>query len=368
MLSFDRAEALYQDSAGVVPAGPAGNPLGLVLDQRYGLTRGAQLMRNADFATDISVWSTVNATRVWDNGRAFVTTSAGNGRMEQAIAGGLVAGRLYEVVGNLELGTAADVTLRAIRDAAGSYATIATSRQTTKGGPFDFRFTFVAPASDCIIQAATNDAAGTFWVDYIYIRDIQGSHFQQATATARPTRQQDAQGYWYANFDGTDDGLSSVTNVDETPFGYATTFMGVVLPTSDTTRILHETSNASASNNGATAILIDSSGLLASRTRGSAEVIVSGPTRVAGQKYLLTQIASVATSANGFVVNDTGYSNTAPPGGSVLGNYPHNISIRPGSLYLNSQIRAVIRVASVAPLSMTQRAVAQAWVRSKMGA
>lgn len=70
---------LFQDSAGTTPVTAVGQPVGLMLDRRFGLVRGAELVSNGDFSQGTAGWTDPIGGVSTLSVAAGVATLAGNG-------------------------------------------------------------------------------------------------------------------------------------------------------------------------------------------------------------------------------------------------------------------------------------------------
>ncbi|MET3512738.1 hypothetical protein ABIC63_000503 [Pseudacidovorax sp. 1753] len=366
MLSFDRAEALYQDNTGEASAAAATNPLGLVLDQKSGLARGPEVAVNA-FQPPSGYASTVSTA---GNVITVSGTASGGSTVRAFTPLTTVVGRSYEVVGNI--GSQQPVVVFA-RNQNDGFGTVLYQKTVAANTAFRFVFQATTVASSLLLGNGTGDQ-GTLSVSAISVREVPGNHFQQATSTARPLRQQDAYG-WYADADGTDDFLQSLGNIDYSAFGRLTTFTGVQRLSNPITAIIREISVNRDNNVGTHALVISpDSGRNRYRSLVNfgnvAEATVTDATRLIGGRDVVVTTGVVGDLATVRLNKDQ--SAVAPGGGgsSPFGSFPHFIFRRGNTTanYFTGRIYAHIEVASNAPLTAQQISLGEAWIRSKMGA
>lgn len=227
LYDYSSASSLNQLSIGTTPVTAVTQPVGLLLDSRFGLVLGSELVSNGAFDTATTGWSVTagNGTIAAVGGELQVTSGTG---------GVLASTPITTVVGNTYK---LDVTGRR-----GTYTSaIQFGFGTTAGAtPAELLFASPSNATQTAVYTATatttyiiarfpsieNGATGYF--DNVSVKLLAGDHAKQATAAARPTWQVDAGGKNYLSFLGTDDRLSSVTGGG----GSAGIFWcGAVLPT-----------------------------------------------------------------------------------------------------------------------------------------
>ena len=195
----------YQESTGVTAAA-VNSPVGLALDKKLSLVRGAELVTNGTFDADVSGWTGLDGgTPAWVAGRARLTGSGAFPAMYRNVV--TVAGRRYRVEFDYEfLGTTATAYLNVAYAGTGSGSVTITSASGASGR---IGADIVATGSATSIAPLFNAADGGYF-DNISVREIPGIHLSQATAPARPLLKNDS-GIYSWIFDGTDDGLASAT-------------------------------------------------------------------------------------------------------------------------------------------------------------
>lgn len=156
--------SLFQDSTGTTPVTALEQPVGLVLDSRYGLVRGSELWV-APTPNNASV------TYVSDVA-TFTASSVGNA---VAIATALTINKTYEL------------TCRVTAITAGSLRMYAGSGSSSAAITVPGSYRSVLTCSGTTAASVTAMSAGTSAVvDSISFREIPGNHLIQPTSTARP--------------------------------------------------------------------------------------------------------------------------------------------------------------------------------------
>jgi hypothetical protein len=160
--------SMYQDSTGVTPVTAVEQPVGLLLDKRYGLVRGAEVITAAadrDFSSDTGFWTKAAGATI-AAGKCTLTVS---GSITRTLL--LTIGKTYEIV--------YDQTVRG-----GSVYIQNFFSQTNSG---------TSGAKRCILSVASgtlafvgNGGATDVDIDNISVREIPGNHATQATAASRP--------------------------------------------------------------------------------------------------------------------------------------------------------------------------------------
>lgn len=170
LLEPDVIASMYEESDGQTPVTASSDPVGLLLDGRYKLERGAELVTNGDFATD-SDWTKGGDTTI-GGGSAIADNESGT-IVEQAIS--LADDKFYEV--------AFDVTLSA-------------GTGIAKWGTTDDLLAFSATGRYSVIVLHDTGAADTIrifgtaftgTVDNVSVKLVDGNHALQATDASRPS-------------------------------------------------------------------------------------------------------------------------------------------------------------------------------------
>lgn len=195
---------MFQDSAGTTPVTAVGQPVGLILDKSKGLELGSETVTNGTFDTDVSGWTGTNgASLSWSSGKCVATfSSAGDPTVSQIItqpAGHSLctltftcnytgASRYYFAVG-------ADYIMGDI-----------TSGQTVSLSFYSYNATSSVKYIE--VRTAFGAATGTFTIDDVSVKLVNGNHASQATAAARPLLVATGICDW-TNYDAVDDVLNT---------------------------------------------------------------------------------------------------------------------------------------------------------------
>lgn len=180
--------ALYQDAAGSLPAympgqGQIDPPVGLLLDRRAGLAKGAELVGNGGFDTDLSGWdqSVANYWQ-WSAGRAYHPLGSNYADLTMAVTttpGWVVVEFDYTVITGS--GSAQWFYINAagvgVTNASGGLPLIPTGSG---------RFRYVIRDGIRKIGFSRNTSA-EFYVDNVTVRPLFGNHAYQTTTASRPT-------------------------------------------------------------------------------------------------------------------------------------------------------------------------------------
>lgn len=184
---------LYQDAVGTNPVTAVGQPVGLMLDRRFGLARGTEVI--ADTGLDAPEnWQVLNSSIVVD-GMARWQDAPNASWLQQTITP-LVEGRFYEFIFRID-----SISQGGIR----AYAGV--------GGGQSATATTVGVHRAIIVAGGTNNprlqcvSTTTASVSSFSVREVPGNHASQATATARPTL---SSGPLRIDYDGVDDYLRTV--------------------------------------------------------------------------------------------------------------------------------------------------------------
>lgn len=196
---------MFQDAAGTTPVTAVGQVVGLLLDKSQGLALGSELISNNDFASDLTGWTNqFTGTSTWVSGRLRTTSSGTNaGECSQPFT--TVVGRTYKVSCKVNAGTTGGrVSISNISYGAG--VTVGTGYIITT---FDGSFYFTATATTSYVVCGNQSGVASLYAEFddIYIKEISGNHAYQATAANKPILRQDGNGFYYLEFDGTDDAM-----------------------------------------------------------------------------------------------------------------------------------------------------------------
>ena len=184
---------IYQDSAGTTP-GAIGQPEGLKLDKRLGLTLGNDVAVNGNFSLGTgwglgAGWAIGGGTANATNAPTYVYQNNAS----------IISGKVYSVTY-----TISGYVAGSIKAYAG--ATASFGHSVSANGTY----------TEYICAAINGGELGllatgfTGSVDDISYREVTGNHAIQATAAARPVLGNTG-GYNYSYFDGIDDSLTSAT-------------------------------------------------------------------------------------------------------------------------------------------------------------
>lgn len=214
---------LYQDSAGTTPVTAVGQPVGLMLDKRLGLVRGAELVTNGAFNVDLAVWSNGAGAFVWVNGSAVSTGLSG----DLGVEGGVV-GKTYSCTFTISSITGLGLYMSLAGVDSGYYTNGTHSRIVTCTATTKF-----------VRVRVFSGSGGT--IDNISVRELPGAHATQPTTTARLLYQASPA---CVVSDGVDD---SHTTTFSASLGSACTVIRSV-PSTGTTILTGQTIGASYSN------------------------------------------------------------------------------------------------------------------------
>lgn len=171
---------LFQDSAGTTPVTATGNPIGLMLDKRYGLALGVERIPNSNFSEGTNPFSlSVSAgTSAIVGGQLQVTAASAYSGVSMP-ASNLTANTWIYVEATLVAGTG--------RFTSGFTAEEGVLANVDRTGPYPFKG-YARVRSDGYFQPTLRTSVSgqmTVW-DNISVRELPGSHAVQATTTARP--------------------------------------------------------------------------------------------------------------------------------------------------------------------------------------
>lgn len=129
------------------------------------------VVTNGDFAANVTGWSAANGTSgsasvTWSSGTMQVSGTVQNDRGEQGLT--LIPGVAYEAFVTVTALTAPAFNFSIIRNTAGGFAAISSLGSGSAVGTY--KLTFVAPASDAIVQCAIWGGAGSVNFDNVIVR------------------------------------------------------------------------------------------------------------------------------------------------------------------------------------------------------
>jgi hypothetical protein len=328
-------ECMYQDSAGTTAAA-INSPVGLLLDKRYGLARGPELVTNGGFDSGAN-WTlnaTAPATSTISGGKLTLVAPAGEAATAQQNI--LTIGKSYKVAGT--------VTVRSgsVKVQMGSGATAAGTLVLTVSGAFSA--TLVASGSDGNFFLARNAACDADF-DNVSVRELPGNHATQATAASRPTLKQDATGRYYLHFDGIDDSLATAA-IDFTATDKMTVIAGVHKASDAATAIVVELSANTNTNAGTFWILAPNSVATYNYLQRGSVLPVAGAqaTGVAApHTAVITGYGDIAADIQRIRVNGVLTTRAEDLGTGNFGNHAMNIGRRNNtSLPFNGRIYGLL--------------------------
>jgi len=177
----------------------ANDPVGILLDKRLGLVRGAEEVSNGDFSDGATGWvPNLGGNSGWSIGGGVATYSGTTNSNIGTSTNIAISGRWYEVRFDIVSGSGINIA-----------AYIASQVDLSQGlfvnvGVGSYRAIVLAPSTGALIlrrQAGTD-----FSIDNVSLRELPGNHLTQANAARRPVLRESG-GLYYLEFDGTDDVL-----------------------------------------------------------------------------------------------------------------------------------------------------------------
>ena len=190
---YDPADSAttFQYENGVAPA-VGGNTLGLLLDKKFGLVRGGELLTNGSFV-DASGWR-LSAGWSITGGKLVASGAVQNANAYQA--GVVTAGKKYEITYTVDAVTSGALQIMLRSGWVGPYH--------TAGDSGTFHIFLTAGASGDVL--VNSGVAGTSAVlDNISVRELPGDHAYQTTATLRPVLRDNPR---RIDYDGVDNQLN----------------------------------------------------------------------------------------------------------------------------------------------------------------
>ena len=173
---------LYKDYTGTEAVTAAGQQVGLMLDKSKGLILGSELVTNGTFDNDLSGWTPINSTIVWESGAAKLTSTFAN-QIRAAQSFTTVVGKTYKATATVWQGTTT-VGMSLLIPGVTSSATVFSTT------PTEVSVIFKATSTSTAVRPGTSTATPigeTCFVDNVSVREIPGNHATQSTGTARPT-------------------------------------------------------------------------------------------------------------------------------------------------------------------------------------
>ncbi|SFQ45651.1 hypothetical protein SAMN05216229_1234 [Geopseudomonas sagittaria] len=169
---------LWQDSAGTTPVTAAGQPVGLMLDKRLGLVRGAEILTNGDFSQGAAGWtiSGADATHIatFSGGTLRYQSGTTSPQLTVAASAGVATiGKAYEVTVVVSAHVSGGV--KVFENTTGSVAIAGVG--TFKG---------VIVASSAVLSITRTTANVDITIGSVSLRELHGNHAVQPTASAKP--------------------------------------------------------------------------------------------------------------------------------------------------------------------------------------
>lgn len=188
----------YQESTGATPVTLDGQPMGLILDSRYGLVRGADVYRPFSSGTG---W-TMGAGTARDATGVQFTAVANSGFADSTVVVPTVVGESYEVRFTVTNYVGGAVRLLVYTSNAAGVTPSVSANGTYR---FIVHTTGAGSQSQVVkIQATGASSINTFRIEGVSVKRVQGRHAIQATAGLRAFRQAGN----LIDYDGVDDAHS----------------------------------------------------------------------------------------------------------------------------------------------------------------
>lgn len=256
---------LFQGSIGTTPVTAVEQPVGLVLDKRLGLERGAEDITNGEFESGAG-WSLA----------AGWSISSGN-LLASAVASGSSASRGSEVLANAWYAVEIDVTSIS---SGGLKVSVGGTDSPTISIAGKYTYILRTTATNTAVQA--QGAGATFVVASVSAKEIPGNHVIQPT-TAQKLVLKESGAYSYLNLDRVDDNMTAAAG------GGGTTGIIVCAAIRAGGAGNARTIWSDRGTNTGYRLSIDASNqLVLSAGNGSAHTEVVGPTITAGTDYVVT--------------------------------------------------------------------------------
>lgn len=177
---------LYQDAAGTTPVTAVGQPVGLMLDRRFGLVRGPDI----PLAPQNAQWQ-------HNPDGTYTKVEEGFSQLRATTDDAVVVGTHYEAIVEVAPGATGSLTLYRPNETGGSGVL---AMVPYEDGPFRFTFQAIHDSG----RVAFLDGSGFLGTVRFTVREIPGNHASQPTTTARPTLLGNP---LRLSFDGVDDSL-----------------------------------------------------------------------------------------------------------------------------------------------------------------
>lgn len=186
---------LYQDAAGATPVTAVGQPVGLILDRRFGLARGAELGINGDLSRGSEGWLYVEGQ--WALGGDGFSHDP-TGQVSNHILYASLVGTFSDT-GNSDLMFISGLNKHMLQTPDGKVLELVADVEVNEGGILRIR---VNGSSLSLSARVSAPFRGT--VTFVSLREVPGNHASQPTTTARPTLRS---GPLRIDYDGADDFL-----------------------------------------------------------------------------------------------------------------------------------------------------------------
>lgn len=171
-----------------------------------------------------------------------------------------------------------------------------------------------------------------------------GNHLVQTTETKCPVLRQSS-GLYYLDFDGSDDGLKTSSNIDFTGTDAMSVFAGARKAAEGVNQNITELSNSIGSNTGAFRLFITTGGLWRSIMKGTTANTISTSAVGNPNKSIFSVTADISDPSHSFRRNGSSVgSNTDSLGTGNFGDYILNMGSRSngGSSVLDGDIYGLI--------------------------
>lgn len=193
------ASALFEESTGITPA-VSGRPNGLLLDSRFNLLLGPNLVTNGGFDSSLTGWTSVGGVaNSWQAGTAVIAYSFANGGLFQDVP---FMGRSAVITVRAKVNAGSGASVWCV-PRTGNFNTPNTVRSINGGTYQDYVFTVEKELAATGVRVYASVGPGAvLQVDNISVQERFGNHASQASPPSRPIFQP---GPSRVVFDGVDD-------------------------------------------------------------------------------------------------------------------------------------------------------------------
>lgn len=192
---------LFQDSAGITPVTPDGDPVGLMLDKRLGLALGPNLGEGLNIASNYTISTSISLVQNGDKVRA-----SASGTLARCYAPITTeVGKWYKYSYSYELISGSTGGFRAFVTP-GAGTTDPYVNYISDEGSYDVYFQATSTVSYVWIFLSGSHANQVVDFSVQGLRELPGNHASQDTTAAKPTYRTDGTLHWL-EFDGVDDQL-----------------------------------------------------------------------------------------------------------------------------------------------------------------